>query len=262
MQNLVFEYLFLGIFQGIFEWLPISSQGIVVLVSQFLAIEINFFDFALFVHLGTFFCVVIYFFKDWRKILFLKDVKLLKFLIISTFVSLAVGFPLYKLLRGVAFGPALLLLIGLALILTAFFQTKFVKLRKTKPKLNEIKPCPISSNSLAIGLGFLQGLSVIPGLSRSGATIFGLSLANFKPFEILKISYLMSGPVVLASSIYLYLSNSDIIFKAWPSLISSFVIGLVSLHFLMKISQKINFFYFTLSFGLLCLLGGILGLIM
>jgi len=249
------EYFLLGIFQGIFEWLPISSQGIVVLVSQFLAIEINFFDFALFAHLGTFFCVVIYFFKDWRRILLLQDVKLLRFLIISTFVSLAVGFPLYKLLRDVAFGPLFLLLMGLALISTAFFQ------RKTKNELNKSSFSLIGTNKLAIGIGFLQGLSVIPGLSRSGATIFGLSLAKLKPSEILKISYLMSGPVVLASSIYLYLSNPDIISKAWPALVSSFVVGFISLHFLMKISQRINFFYFALSFGLLCLLGGALGLI-
>lgn len=251
----MFEYFLLGIFQGIFEWLPISSQGIVILVSQFLAIEINFFDLALFAHLGTFFCVVIYFFKDWRKILLLQDVKLLRFLIISTFVSLAVGFPLFKLLRDVAFGPLFLLLMGLALISTAFFQ------RKTKNELNQNSFSLIGTNKLAIGIGFLQGLAVIPGLSRSGATIFGLSLAKLKPSEILKISYLMSGPVVLASSIYLYLSNPDIISKAWPTLISSFVVGFISLHFLMKISQRINFFYFALSFGLLCLLGGVLGLI-
>ena len=80
--------------------------------------------------------------------------------------------------------------------------------------------------------GFLQGLAVIPGLSRSGSTIFGLSLGKFDSAQILKISYMMSGPIVLASSAYLFLKNPVLVFEAWPSLISSFLVGLISLHFL------------------------------
>ncbi|MBD3263046.1 hypothetical protein GF374_01560 [Candidatus Woesearchaeota archaeon] len=239
-------YILLGILQGIFEWLPISSEGIVALAS--LPQEINPIDIALFLHLGTFFAVLIYFRKDWGNVLIGKDKKLLKFLIIATIISLAVGLPLYLSVRNTAAlgGSILLLLTGFGLLATSYFH-------KTKRKFG------FAMNKLAMVTGLLQGLAVIPGLSRSGATIFGLSFGKLKPIEILKYSYMMSAPIVLVSTVYISLTNT-IIFQAWPALITSFIIGLLSLHVLIKLSKKINFFKFTLMFGILCLVGGSISL--
>ena len=110
-------------------------------------------------------------------------------------------------------------------------------------------------NRLAVVSGFLQGLSVIPGLSRSASTIFSLSLGRKSPQEILRISYMMSAPVVLASSIYLYLNNPSMVFDLWPALVFSFLVGFFSLSFLLRISQRINFFTFALIFALICFIG-------
>lgn len=247
----MWDYIFLGILQGIFEWIPISSEGILVLVSKFLAQNINVVDLALFLHLGTFLAVIIYFRKDWRDIILRKNPKLFRFLLISTSVSLILGFPVYKLVKNVAIGPMFLILMGTALLFTAFFN----KSKNHFTALNLEK----ESNRLAILTGLLQGLSIIPGLSRSGSTIFGLSFSNFSPSEILKISYLMSGPVVLAANIYLAL-NDSLVFSAWPALIASFLVGITTLSFLMKLSEKMNFFIFTLIFAILCLVGGAISL--
>jgi len=238
----MWDYILLGIIQGIFEWIPISSEGIVALVCQFLIQNINPIDMALFLHLGTLLAVLIYFRKDWKKVLTGRDSKLLYFLIISTLVSLAIGYPLYRLARLVI-GNILLIIMGFGLLLTAYFH------KKTK------KTFGLSFNKLAIITGLLQGLAVIPGLSRSGSTIFGLSLGKTNPSEILKVSYMMSAPVVLVSSAYLFLENPVLLFNGWPSLIFSFLVGYLSLDVLMKLAQKINFFKFTLIFGLLCFLG-------
>lgn len=239
-------YIILGILQGIFEWIPISSEGIVALVSQFLIKKANPIDVALFLHLGTFFAVLIYFRKDWKEILMLRNSKLLRFLIISTFVSLVVGFPLYKVVRDVAIGNSFLIVMGFGLLLTAYFHKR--------KKISEI-----GFGKLAPIAGFLQGLAVIPGLSRSGSTIFGLSLGKINPSEILKVSYIMSAPVVLVSSVYLFWENPALAFEGWPSLISSFLVGFFSLRFLMNLARKINFFKFALIFGLLCFLGAVIG---
>ena len=110
---------------------------------------------------------------------------------------------------------------------------------------------------LAIFVGILQGLAVIPGFSRSGATIFSLSLGEFSPPEILKISYMMSAPVVFLSSVYLYLKNPNLFSFSLEALIFSFLTSILTLHFLMKISQKINFSQFSLIFGLICILGAL-----
>ena len=113
----------------------------------------------------------------------------------------------------------------------------------------------ISFEKLAAITGLLQGLAVIPGVSRSGATIFGLSLGRLNPAEMLKISYMMSAPVVLALVVYLFLDNPSIFLQGWPALITSFLTGFLSLSFLLKIAQKINFFKFAIIFAVICFLG-------
>lgn len=236
------NYIILGIIQGILEWIPISSEGIVALASQFLIQKLNPVDISLFLHLGTVLAVLIYFLKDWIEVLTGKNRPLLRFLIIATLVSLAIGYPLYKIIKNIAVGSILLVIMGFGLIATSYFQKSNKKIK--------IKP-----DRLAIFSGFLQGLSVIPGLSRSGSTIFGLSLSDFSLEDILKISYMMSVPVVLASNGYIFLENPTLTFNAWPGLISSFIVGIFTLHFLINFAKKINFSKFTLVFGILCLLG-------
>lgn len=239
--------IILGIIQGIFEWLPISSEGITALASQFLIKDINPIDIALFLHLGTLVAVLLYFKKDWKQIITIKNKPLVKFLIIATIISLAVGFPLYNLIRNFTMGNILLLVMGTGLIITAFFH-------KSKKSLS------LNLTKLAIISGILQGLAVIPGLSRSGSTIFGLSLGKLSPNQILKYSYILSVPVVLASTIYITIRN-PVLLSAWPALISSFILGFLTLKFLMNLSRKINFFKFTLIFGILCYIGAFLSFI-
>lgn len=234
------EYILLGIIQGIFEWLPISSEAIVALTSDFLKIK-NPIDVAIFLHLGTFFSVMIYFREDWLKVFGLREKNLFYFLGITTLVSLTVGFFVYQIIKDIFIGNFLLFSTGIALLLTSYFHKKKMSL-----KLNTI--------NLAIFSGFLQGLAAIPGLSRSGSTIFGLSQSKLKPEQILRISYMMSAPVILASSTYLFFKNPDLRI-AWPALISSFLIGILTLKILMKFSQKFNFSKFTLVFGILCIIG-------
>jgi len=242
-------YFLLGIIQGVLEWLPISSQGVLALLAHFLKPEVNPIDLALFLHFGTLFAALFYFRQDWKEVLILKNRELAIFLIIATLISLVVGFSLYQFIRNLVVGNSLLLLTGFGLLFTAYFQ-------KRKKFL------AISFNKLAVISGFLQGMAVIPGFSRSAATIFGLSLAKSSPSEILKISYIMSVPVVLASTLYLSFTRPVLIFEAWPALIPSFLVGLLTLDILLRFSQKINFFKFALFFSLLCFLGAILGFLL
>jgi len=241
----MWSYIILGILQGIFEWIPISSEGIVAIASQYFLKGFHPIDVAIFLHLGTLLAVLIYFRKEWKEVLTLKNKNLFYFLIIATVVSLVVGFPIYKSIKEITIGAGLLVVMGFGLLLTSFLQKKR-------------KSFNLNLNQLAIFSGILQGLSVIPGLSRSGSTIFGLSLGKKNPSEILKISYMMSAPVIFLANFYLYFKNPILVDKGWISLIFSFLVGIFSLHYLIKFSQKINFQKFTLIFGLLCFLGAIL----
>jgi len=241
--------IILGFVQGIFEWLPISSEGLVALVSEFFNKGVNPIQIALLLHLGTLLAAVIYFRKDWKEVVLMKNKELFRFLLIATIISLVVGFPIYKFVENMAVGSILLLITGCGLLVTAYFH-------KSK------KQWRVKQKNLAQIVGLLQGLSVIPGLSRSGSTIFGLSLGEYKPSEILKISYMLSVPVGLAANAYLFLENPNLITQGWLALIVSFIVGIISLHFLIRLAEKINFFKFALSFALLCFVGGILSFIL
>ena len=209
--------------------------------------DFNPIDTALFLHLGTLVAVLIYFAKDWFNIITLKDKKLLKFISIATIISLLIAYPLYNLIRNIAIGSVLLLITGFGLLLTSYFHKKKYSLK-------------IKFTNLSILSGIFQGFAVIPGLSRSGSTIFGLSLGELKPEQILKISYMMSLPVVLAAVLFI-LIKEPLIIKTWPALISSFLTGLLSLHILLKFAQKINFYKFTLIFAILCFIGALINFI-
>ena len=239
------EYIILGIIQGIFEWIPISSEGVVALAAN--GFNLNALDTALFLHLGTLFAIVVYFYKDWIKVLTFKDKKLLKFLFIATIFSVIIGGLLYNMIN-VVIGPALLLLTGIGLLFTAFFH-------KSKKKFN------ISENWLAIIVGAIQGLAVIPGLSRSASTIFGLSLKKEDPQEILRYSYMMSVPMIFVGSIYLIIKNPSFSLSMFPGLIAAFIVGLITLKIIFKLSSKIDFFKFAIGFSILCFVGFFISLI-
>lgn len=241
----MWEYVLLGALQGIFEWIPISSQGLMTIFSSFIVTDINSIDFSLFLHLGTMFAVLIFFRKDWINLILLRDKELLRFFIIASVVSLSLGFVVYKTIGDIAIGSGLLFLIGFGLLLTSWFQKKDIRLNMNK-----------DFNSVIVGL--LQGISVIPGVSRSGSTIFGLSLKENDPSEILKKSYIISLPAVAASTGYIFISNPSISSFPWIALLSSFVFGIISLKVLLDFSKKVNFSKITMTFGILCLIGGII----
>lgn len=236
------QYIILGIIQGIFEWLPISSEGVVAITSQLMKLDVNPINIALFLHLGTFLAVMIYFWRDWKDVILLRDKKLVFFLLIATVFSLLIGYPVYLFIKDIAVGSILLLITGFALFITAIFHRQKIKLN-------------IHYALLAVITGILQGLAVIPGLSRSATTIFGLSLGEESPSRVLKISYMMSAPVVLASGIYTFLESPRFFYDAWIALVFSFGVGLLSIFLLLKYVSKLNYFIFCLIFGILCIVG-------
>ncbi len=241
----MWKLVVLGSLQGIFEWLPVSSEGIVAVFGDFFQIGLNSVDLAIFLHLGTLFAVIIFFWRDWLKIFKERKGNLVNFLIPATIVSLILGFFVYNLIQNVTTGNVLLFITGIGLLFSAYFQ-------KSKKSLN------VSYQKLGLIAGIFQGLAAIPGFSRSGSTIFGISLKEKNPKTILRLSYLMSAPAILASSSYLALKNPSFNFSLWPALLFSFIFGVLSLNVIIKVAEKINFFKFALIFAFLCILGGFL----
>jgi len=267
------EYIILAILQGLFEWLPISSSGQVMIVS------INFFgippekafSLSIWMHLGTAIAVLVKLRKDyiqiiksvipWKFKVDEDDVKKRNWLIYATIGTAITAIPLYLLFKFVVIegfdatqGDVLTLVISGLLIVTGIvlltFKRKFGKKNiKTVSDRELIRDSSIS--------GLIQGIAILPGISRSGFTVSTILFEKYDQDQSLKISFLMSVPVVLASI------GMDIIFgegsvfgtiDIFTILIItavSFIVGYLSMELLLKIAQKINFSYFCILYGVL-----------
>jgi len=257
------EAIVLGFVQGVAEWLPVSSEGLLVLVqTNFFggASAVEMIRLALFLHLGTFFAALIYFRKDvmvllhglfsWRNCSQNTRNEII-FLITTTLISGALGFAFLQIISGIEdrislTGKVATLVIGILLLATAGLQ--FVSTAKDRRVSREL------NTSDGIILGFLQGFAALPGFSRSGLTVSGLLLRNFKGADALRFSFLMSLPIVLAGNIVLNIDAAFLSIESLIGLLASFVFGLITIAGLLKLANHVNFAYFVLVFALLTII--------
>jgi len=225
----------------------VSSEAFLVIFSQLFDVNINYVDVALFLHLGTLLAVATFFYRDWINVLLFRDMDLFRFIFYATLASLFSGLPIYLLIREVAIGPYILLIIGLGFLVTTVLNMKISYEENVK----------IDQTKLALLTGFLQGVAVIPGISRSAITMFSLSMGKLKPQEILKLSYLISVPVVILSTIYLTINN-PLVMNAWPALPTAYITGLVTLKTLFTIAKKLKTYILTLILAIITLLGALM----
>lgn len=257
----MFEYFVLGAVQGIAEWLPVSSEGMIVLVKT------AFFqggDFemlvrlALFLHLGTFMAALVYFRKDVATLL--RDLfgyqdasddhkKMINLLVVATLISGALGFTLLQAAQDIETrlgisGKDVMFAVGVLLLVTGILQ--FVA-ERTEPK--QVGALRAKDNLL---LGIVQGFAALPGLSRSGLTVAAFLLRGFDKAAALRLSFLMSLPIVFAGNILLNLKDDLFLsVEGLVGLVAAFGFGLVTIEVLMRVARKVNFGWFVLIFAAL-----------
>lgn len=260
MDLTIAQQILVGIIQGITEWIPISSSGFLALIfaNLFQVTDLTvIIQSILWLHLGTFFAALIYFRKDVAH-LFVSlfrykksdkpTKKTINFLIISTIISGLIGLFIIKALtlsqENLSItGKTISLGVGILLLITGILQ-----LRVKKQGLRKLKDVSWV-DSVITGIG--QGLSSLPGLSRSGITVSTLMLRKFNDTTALRLSFLMSLPIVLIGNIFLNIPDFGVTPLSIWGLVFSFIFGLLTIHALMKLSKKINFGWFVLIFALL-----------
>jgi undecaprenyl-diphosphatase len=248
-----FHALILGIVQGLTEWLPVSSSGHLVLFQKYFGLSVPVaFDVVL--HLGTLLVVFIVFWKDILAILkslfawrWDDNTKLLLYLVIGSIPIAFVGFFWHDFLVGL-FSSVLVVAIGLLVTGTLLY---FSKLFKGVDNPNWYKTFLI---------GIAQSFAIIPGLSRSGATIsMGLFLGIDRR-KVARFSFLLSIPAILGATLFEFknlvgLEVGPVIFGT----VVSIFVGYFALKFLLKLVLQNRFHYFAyycwaLGLVLLCLI--------
>ena len=251
----------IGVLQGLLEWLPISSQGnLVVFMSSLLGIDpLQALNTSVFLHIGTGLAAVVYFRTEIINMLIMKtedDKTLFKYLFVTTAFTGLIGFPLFIFAKTAStYGEMLLAVTGLALIGTGVLQRQ--------AKGEQDRDIDALEYKEGILMGMAQGLAAIPGLSRSGLTTSILLFQNYTGEAAFRISFLMSIPAVFAAAAGLIVieglpvvSNEMLI-----SLISSFVTALLSIDILLKDARRIKFWGLCILLGIIALLPQIANLV-
>ena len=242
----------LGIIQGLTEFLPVSSSGHLVLFSHIFSIEkTQILSIVIVCHLGTLLALVCFFIQDILQII--KDLVVLGQIFIVTLITgifALIGRNLFEqLFQMPAFVCLALLITSIALILSHRFKMG----RRNMLALN-IKD--------AIWLGISQGFAIIPGISRSGFTIFTLLARGVQPEAAFKFSFLAGIPAILGSFLWeakaigSTFNNSPMSF--WLTLGFSFIFGLIGLSILKRAVKRLQLHYFSYYLIVISILGFIL----
>ena len=249
----------LGVLQGITEWLPISSQGQTVLVMlNFMQIDAgSALSVAIFLHIGTMLAVLIRFRKDFVSMLN-RESKLLRIIVVATGSTAITAVPLLFLLlffienlfENGAIATILTGAIGVMLILTGIILGVQKRAGSSYRSLDEI------TTKDMVFAGLAQGFSILPGISRSGTTITILLMSGIKQELALKLSFLMSVPAVLGAVVLFEIRavSAIPISDAAIMVLSSLIVGYITMSILLRFAERVNFAIFCISLGGLTLL--------
>ncbi len=245
------EIFILSLIQGITEFLPISSSSHLILISEKLNFKNQSLSIDVSLHIGSFIAVLFYFREDLvsfinNKIIFFK-------IFISSLPVMIVGYFLIETeiigkIRNIEIIAWTTTLFGILL----YISDKFELEKNIKDNLNY---------KSIIFIGFLQILSLIPGVSRSGIAITAARLLKFTRVDSAKISFLLSIPILGAVSIFglkNLLVSEDVIFTKINlfSIIFSFLFSLITIKFFLKYINKFSlniFVYYRVFLGLILL---------
>lgn len=245
----------LGMVQGVTEFLPVSSSGHLVLFPWFFQWKDPGLAYSVFLHLGTLVAVFGYFFKDWmrlfaagfrslleRRIGFEKERRQFWFLVLASLPAVIAGLFLHEYAETI-FRTPLIVAVGLAVV--GFFLYWIDGTSPAIRTVGEIKAWD------AFLIGVAQALAIIPGVSRSGATMTMGRWLGLKREDAARFSFLMSFPIILGAAVFELPSLTGAAMHELSSsylvigFLSSAFFGFVSIHFLLLFLRQADFRVFA-----------------
>jgi undecaprenyl-diphosphatase len=254
-----FSAIIYGVIQGFAEFIPVSSSGHLALLPHFLKIEDPGVVFDLIMHLGTAFAVILYFRKEvfllitsfFRLFNFFRGRKvenceLINNMLISTVVTFVFAI-LFKAFAS-SYGRNKY---AIAFNLIFWGLLMFIADRKKYDERAKIQLDKSLRPKMASFIGLFQGLAIFPGVSRSGSTLTISRMLGLSRKEASRYSFLLSLPVILGG-IILELPKIDFneasftISSCVIGGLTSFFVGLLTIHLFLKIIERLGLGVFSL----------------
>lgn len=256
LQNIdileLLRIIILSVVQGITEWLPISSTGHMILVEEFMSLtssaEFKELFFVL-VQLGSIFAVVLLFFNKLNPFSFRKTKEeqratwIIWFkVVVASIPAILFGFVLDDYMEQYFNTPmvvaAMLILYGFAFI--------WIETRHKSKHAHEINSFETLTFKDAFLIGCFQALAIIPGTSRSGATILGALLLGSSRYIATEFSFYMSIPIMFGASLKKLLkfgfvfTQAELIYLGVGMLVA-FIVSIIAIQFLLNYIKRHDF---------------------
>lgn len=249
------KVILIGIIEGITEWLPISSTGHMLLFDEFVPLDMteSFKEmFFVVIQLGAILAVVVMFFRKMIPITVDKSKIIVEHSVIRMWLRVAVaclpaavlGFFLDDFLE-VYFGnaatiSAMLILYGILFIIIE---------NRNKNRLPKVDDISQIDYKTAVLVGLFQALSMIPGTSRSGATILGALLLGVSRTAAAEFSFFLAVPTMLGASALKLVKfgfdfSSDELLTLTVGMLTAFAVSLAAIKFLMNFVKNHSFKFF------------------
>ncbi|RPF46962.1 undecaprenyl-diphosphatase [Thermodesulfitimonas autotrophica] len=248
------EAVVLGIVQGLGEFLPISSSAHLVLTPWFFGWPDPGLSFDVALHLGTLVAVVAYFWRDWLTLAThglrgtrSREGRLFWYLVVATVPGGLAGMALEKYAETTFRAPGL---VGLMLI---FMGLILYWADHRGPRARGIWQVGWGDAFL---IGFAQALAIVPGVSRSGATIAAGRFLGLDREAATRFSFLLSLPIILGAGLFSlrHIGAQDLTFPFWVGVVTSGITGFAAIAFLLRFVVTRNFNVFVWYRGILGLL--------
>ncbi|MEG1027494.1 MAG: undecaprenyl-diphosphate phosphatase [Oscillospiraceae bacterium] len=262
----IIKTIIIGIIEGITEWLPISSTGHMILADEFIKLDITpaFKEmFFVVIQLGAILAVIILYFNKLNPFSSKKSsiekkqtFSLWWKVIVATIPAMILGLlfddKLDELFYNYQTVSITLIIYGILFILIE---------NKTKNKTFIVKDFNQMTYKTALFIGFFQVLALIPGTSRSGATILGAMLIGTSRYVAAEFSFFLSIPVMFGASLLklikfgLNFTSDEYIILA-VGMITAFIVSVIAIKFLMNFIKKHDFKpfgYYRIILGIIVL---------